>query len=198
MSDEVPNFAALITDMFFRPHVDCTLEADADRMVIKHWTCEADFRRQLARLAFVYGWDVREEVVIPGWGRIDIILDDADRPDYPILTELKLELRRPADVRRAYQQADGYGRWWKTTKGQMAEVVLTALDYDKDLVRSVGDAYPEVSFYPTGHYMGLLPQWRVKSTQRWMQARVRLEDARRALGVHELAVANIEQIEKPS
>jgi hypothetical protein len=147
-------------------------------------------------LAYVYGWNVREEVVIPGWGRVDILLDDPDQPDYPILTELKLELNRPSDVRRAFQQADGYGRWWKATKSQRSEVVLTAVEYNAGLVSSVSEAYPEVSFYPASTYMGLLSQWRVKSTKRWMAARSRLEDARRALAVHDQAVASIERIEE--
>lgn len=193
--DVEPNFAALITDMFFAP-VECRLEAVDGSIRIKGWRSEADLRRQLAKLAYAYGWNVEQEVVVPGWGRIDIVLHDPDAPNFPILIELKVELRQPAAVRKAFQQADGYGRWWKTTKNQPSEVVLCAATIDEATTRPVADAYPEVSLYGVGAVMGFLPQWRAKSTKRWMQARVRLEDARRVLAVHTQAVEDIERIEK--
>lgn len=119
---------------------------------------EADLRRALANLARLCGWLVEEEVVVPGWGRIDIVLrEDPTTP--PRLVELKLELLKPSQVRRGFQQADGYGRWWTKTKEEPAETYLVAAEHAKEHVSSIGDAYPSVEFLPVPHFMTSLWVW---------------------------------------
>jgi len=99
---------------------------------------ETDLRRSLASVAYAYGWDVREEVVIPGWGRIDIVLD---APDETYLVELKIDLTKPARIRRAFQQADGYGRWWAANVGRPTDTILVGSKIDEAAVAVVADAY---------------------------------------------------------
>lgn len=111
-----------------------------DFVTIYNTESETDLRRSLASVAHVYGWDVSEEVVIPGWGRIDLVLED----DSTYLVELKIDLTKPARVRRAFQQADGYGRWWTTNKGQPADVFLVGADMDDAVIKGVADAYYNV------------------------------------------------------
>lgn len=103
---------------------------------------EADLRRSLASVAYAYGWEVREEVVIPRWGRIDIVLD---APGETHLIELKIDLTKPARIRRAFHQADGYGRWWARNFGQSANVILAGLDVDEPAVNAVADIYFSVT-----------------------------------------------------
>ncbi|WP_433078983.1 hypothetical protein ACQP1P_38870 [Dactylosporangium sp. CA-052675] len=165
---------------------------------IQNWRNEIDLRKQLARLAHLYGWNVSEEVVVPGWGRIDIVLEDEDLPNKPILIELKLEIRRPSEARKAFQQIDGYGRWWKATRNQGAELVLCVVDHEPAVTRPVADAYPEVSLHSAGEVMAFLPHWRTPADVRWAAARDRLADARKTLALHEQAVADIVQIESRS
>jgi hypothetical protein len=99
---------------------------------------EVELRRSLASAAYAYGWDVQEEVVIPGWGRIDIVLTAGPEN---FLIELKLDLTKPAKIRRAFQQADGYGRWWSSNRGHAADVFLCALEMDDTAVAAVAAAY---------------------------------------------------------
>ena len=112
-----------------------------ERPAILSTTVEADFRRSLASFAYAYGWTVQEEVVIPGWGRIDIVLDAAGQT---FLIELKIDLTKPARIRRAFQQADGYGRWWSANRGRPADVFLCGAQVDDQAVSSVAFAYPMV------------------------------------------------------
>jgi hypothetical protein len=107
------------------------------------WRTEADLRSALSLFAYLHGWSTREEVVIPGWGRIDLVL--YDRSPGSILIELKRDLSKPSEIRRAFQQADGYGRWWKTNKGEPATVYLAAATANHD-VAPVAAAYPEIGF----------------------------------------------------
>lgn len=98
---------------------------------------EAELRRRLAAVAHAYGWDVSEEVVIPGWGRIDLVLED----DKTHLIELKIDLTKPARIRRAFQQADGYGRWWCANKSRAVDVYLVGYEMNWTTITSVADAY---------------------------------------------------------
>lgn len=109
-------------------------------MTIYKTAVEVDMRRSLASVAHAYGWDVSEEVVIPGWGRIDLVLE----ADTTYLVELKVDLTKPARVRRAFQQADGYGRWWTTNKGRPADVFLVGALMDDGVIGGVADAYYSV------------------------------------------------------
>lgn len=149
---------------------------------------EADIRRGLANLAYAYGWDVRQEVVIPGWGRIDLVLKD--RSPGSILIELKADLSTARDVRRGYQQADGYGRWWRTNKNEPATAILAAAAVTNDLVAPVASAYPEVGFRLVGEVMDGLAHWGDVESRRSEAAR-RLEWQQQLGAVHEYATRRL-------
>lgn len=105
---------------------------------------EASLRRNLASAAHAYGWLVEEEVVVPGWGRIDIIIRDG--LSAPTLIELKLDLTKPARIRRAFQQTDGYGRWWAQERGEAVDTILVGLHVDEAAMTAVYRAYPHVGW----------------------------------------------------
>jgi hypothetical protein len=148
---------------------------------------EADLRRQLTDLARLCGWLAEEEVVVPGWGRIDIVLREAPR-SVPRLIELKLDLTKPSQIRRGFQQADGYGRWWTREKGEAAETFLISAEHTEGHVASIGDAYPTVEFLPVPHFMTSLWVWgdpavrrpraadRLAEMQRWTEMQARAID----------------------
>lgn len=98
---------------------------------------ETEMRRSLASIAHAYGWDVREEVVIPRWGRIDIVLEAGAT----YLIELKMDLTKPAKIRRAFQQADGYGRWWANNHGRSVSTLLVGAEMDQSAIDVVADTY---------------------------------------------------------
>lgn len=120
------------------------------------WRTEAHLRSALSMFAYLHGWSTREEVVIPGWGRIDLVLKD--RSPGSILIELKRDLSKPSEIRRAFQQADGYGRWWKTNMDEPATVYLAAATASDD-VAPVAEAYPEVGFRLIGDVMDGFTTW---------------------------------------
>lgn len=124
---------------------------------ILNWASESDLRVNLAKLAYAYGWDVKQEVVIPGWGRIDLVVSDESPGS--ILIELKCELTKPSDVRRGFQQADGYGRWWVSNRDEPAQAVLSAAVSSAEVIAPVARAYPEVQFHPVNHVMAGLALW---------------------------------------
>jgi hypothetical protein len=103
---------------------------------------EADLRRNLATFAHAFGWLVQEEVVVPGWGRIDLVLRDG--VSVTRLVEMKLDLTKPARIRRAFQQADGYGRWWTQSYDVPADVSLVGAKLDRQACAPVMGAYPSV------------------------------------------------------
>lgn len=129
---------------------------DRENGPIISYRTEADMRRGLAKLAFAFGWNVQEEVVIPVWGRIDLVLWDSAPGS--ILIELKRALTKPSEVRRGFQQADGYGRWWVANRGEPAQVILSAGTATVD-VTPVATAYPEVRFLLIGQVMAGLATW---------------------------------------
>jgi hypothetical protein len=129
-----------------------------DRAPVIHYGSETAMRQGLAKLAYAYGWSVTEEVVIPGWGRIDLAL--AEPGEFrAILIELKQRLDKPADIRRAFQQADGYGRWWVGNRDEPAQVILSAGAAKTELIQPVAAAYPEVRFQTLGQVMAGLLTW---------------------------------------
>jgi hypothetical protein len=109
---------------------------------------EAHLRRGLASAAHAYGWLVEEEVVVPNWGRIDIVLRDGRNS--PVLIELKLDLTRPAKIRHAFQQTDGYGRWWAQERSEAADTILVGARVDSAAVSAVHRAYPQVGWCNAG------------------------------------------------
>lgn len=115
---------------------------------------EATLRRNLASAAHAYGWLVEEEVVVPGWGRIDIIIRDGVAA--PVLIELKLDLTKPARIRRAFQQTDGYGRWWAQERGEAVDTILVGAKVDSAAMTAVHRAYPHVGWTNAG---GLLQEF---------------------------------------
>lgn len=135
---------------------------------------ETDLRRRLATVAHVYGWNVSEEVVIPGWGRIDLVLED----DGTHLVELKIDLTKPARVRRAFQQADGYGRWWTTHKGRPADVFLVGADLDLTVVNSVADTYYNVWPRTTSSLLNFLESGGTDTGRKIRRARAKRRAAR--------------------
>lgn len=154
-----------------------------------NFASEAELRTGLAKLAFAYGWQVREEVVIPGWGRIDLVLHDYSPTSY--LIELKQSLTKPSDIRKAFQQADGYGRWWTTNREQPAQVILAAAEARDSLIKPVAAAYPEVQYLDAGHVMDGLAVWGAPEA-RVLTAGRRSSDLAALLQVHEYAVARLE------
>lgn len=150
---------------------------------------EADLRRSLASVAHVYGWDVSEEVVIPGWGRIDLVLQD----DWTHLVELKIELTKPAQVRRAFQQADGYGRWWTTNKSKAVDVHLVAVEIEWPLVNGVADAYYTVAPRSLAGLLGFLETGGTERGRavRRRRAKIRTRQAGRIGGLYAAALARI-------
>lgn len=119
---------------------------------------EAELRRALATIAHGYGWLVEEEVVVPGWGRIDLVLRQSEL-SHPRLVELKLDLRKPSAIRRAFQQADGYGRWWVQHHCEPATVTLAGADVDAEAMDPVARAYPEVGWRTVSDLMARLCTW---------------------------------------
>lgn len=115
---------------------------------------EADLRRNLATFAHAFGWLVQEEVVVPGWGRIDLVLRDG--VSVTRLVELKLDLTKPARIRRAFQQADGYGRWWTQSYDMPADVSLVGARLDREACAPVMGAYPSVGCTDVPGLMGLI------------------------------------------
>lgn len=149
------------------------------------YNSEADIRINLAKLAYAYGWDVEQEVVIPGWGRIDLVVSDTSPGS--ILIELKLALNKPSEVRRGFQQADGYGRWWVANRGEPAQAVLAAADASAGLVAPVAVAYPEVQFHLVNHVMAGLAVWG-SPTARVGVAQARADGLSNLLEIHDHAV----------
>ncbi len=148
------------------------------------YTDEVSVRRALARLARAYGWAVvREEVVVPGWGRIDLLLQAASDQSMPLLVEIKLDLSRPAAIRRAFQQTDGYGRWWEKQTGAASRPLLTYCTGNAELIESVGDAYPAVRHQPVGDFMFTLCASQDSPAERRDLARSRLAQAERELAI---------------
>lgn len=145
---------------------------------------EADIRRGLANLAYAYGWDVRQEVVIPGWGRIDLVLSDGAPGS--ILIELKADLATARDVRRGFQQADGYGRWWRTNRDEPATAILAAAAVTENIIGPVASAYPEVGFHLVGEVMDGLAHWGDIDSRRFAATK-RLENQEQLLRVHQYA-----------
>jgi hypothetical protein len=176
-------------DQLFHPFVPHNwLRAEGDLFKISY-TGETNLRAQLAVLARAFGWLVEEEVVVPGWGRIDLVLRSVSGMDVRLI-ELKTDLTKPARIRRAFQQADGYGRWWTRHQTQRANVHLVAADADWSAVHAVQAAYPEVGCLDVREFIVRLTDW-LSLDARYARAIGRFEAIRNLLAVHELALLNM-------
>lgn len=164
------------------------VKLDTEHGPVISYRTEADMRRGLAKLAFAFGWSVQEEVVIPVWGRIDLVLWDTAPGS--ILIELKRSLTKPSEVRRGFQQADGNGRWWATNRGEPAQVILSAAAAPVD-VTPVAAAYPEVQFLLIGEVMARLATWG-NPQQRIGIAQARADELCGLLEVHDHAVKRLD------
>lgn len=180
-----PAAAMEMFDLLFSPQPGVRIDPENGPVV--WYRTETDMRRGLAKLAFAYGWSVQEEVVIPGWGRIDLVLSDPSPGS--ILIELKRLLAKPSEVRRGFQQADGYGRWWVANHGEPAQVILCAGAATTD-TSTVDAAYPEVRFLLIGQVMAGLRVWGDLQA-RGRVARARAAELRGLLEVHDHAVAEL-------
>lgn len=147
---------------------------------------EADIRDAIAAHAWALGWDVQTEVVIPGWGRLDVLLWSevpSMRDGLQVAIEVKRALSTPAAARRAFQQADGYRLWLKRDRSDRYDrdpvgmipheirVILTAPTFDLDAcsqanrlydveLRSVRDVLDEVSYEASTVQHRALTAWR--------------------------------------
>lgn len=148
------------------------------------YTGEIEARKGIAAWARALGWIVREELVIPGWGRIDIVLRDSEE-SWPFLIELKLSLCKPAEIRKAFQQADGYGRWW-SQQGEPNTVIVVGLTIDEAAVGLVQDAYPAIAGVSAARLLHGLPELGTPRL-RLERSQARLVEVARSLAIHQLA-----------
>jgi hypothetical protein len=176
---------------FLTPH-EPPLKLQDDTIKISY-TTEADARMCFRQLADAYGWLVQEEVVIPGWGRVDLVLRTSPSSS-PLLVELKKELRKPSEIRRAFQQADGYGRWWAHHQGESATSILVGIQGDWTRVKPVADAYPEVTCLPGGVFMDRLRNWDKAPGARALRAHNRLTHLETLIAVHRRAVGEMDAL----
>lgn len=157
-----------------------------DDMLNCRFSNEAELRSGIARAADAYGWIVEEEVEVRGWGRIDIVLRSEPRA-HPFLVELKLELIKPSEVRKAYQQADGYSRWWAKEKSEAGAPFLVANQADASLITSIGDAYPTVRYFSAFDTLKGLRTWE-HNPWRQTTAEQRRAERRRQFEINDFAV----------
>lgn len=130
---------------------------------------EAELRDGLAKYAEMSGWTVETERHIPGWGRADLFLSTATQ-QYAV--ELKLELKRSAQIRKAFQQADCYA---KALPG--VEVILAAPDVDHDLAREYDLAYTDVYFMTASALLGWIRTFPLDAEERYRVAQDRYKSA---------------------
>lgn len=127
------------------------MTTDLLRLVNDHpqigYTTEASLRDGLAALAHLAGWEVETEHHIVGWGRPDLYLRGPDQTE--IAVEIKLDLRRAATIRKAFQQADVYAK--ALVPG--VDVILTAPTVDHALAQKYDLAYPDVWFLDTDGFV---------------------------------------------
>jgi hypothetical protein len=163
------------------------LELTDDGKFVLHYGNEASVRRALARLARACGWAVvREEVVVPGWGRIDLVLAQTVNAA-PYIVELKLELTKPAAIRKAFQQVDGYSRWWTANKGQRSTPLLAACVVDVEAIQPAADAYLHVHLASVSRLMDLLHTDSMAMPMQVELANDRLAELERQVAVHRAA-----------
>lgn len=189
MSEAIPTFADAIGTLFGVNAARNSPRVEGGQIVVSY-SDEVGLRKNLAVVARAYGWTVRQEVVVPSWGRIDLVLTEPGT-GAAFLVELKLDLTKPAKVRRAFQQADGYGRWWTTNRGTASQVILVGVDVNDELMNTVGDLYPQVRHMRAATFMAALDGLGDRR-RRVITARLRADDIRSLLAVHEAALRDLE------
>lgn len=192
MTDAPISFAELLDAFFPQQQHDAGQPHIKDGRIIAPYVDEVGLRRNVAVVARAYGWNVQEEVVVPGWGRIDLVLTEP-APSPAFLVELKLDLTKPAKVRKAFQQADGYGRWWAAHRSQPSYTYLVSVDCDPVHVSVAQQVYPHVHHVPGAEFLTRLatlgdPKRRIPT------ARQHLGALRSRVSVHEHAVEVLGQL----
>lgn len=163
------------------------------------YTGEAGLSEAMATYAHLHGWFVQREIVIPGWGRLDLVLTEPGGSE-ALAIELKLTLRQAAAVRKAFQQAEGYRRWLKSNPsafGESARLILSSPTNrtDPDLVSSVNELYPSVSYHSVSEVLGHLTRYPSRDFGIGMRrelAAERLERAQREVQLRQAAIAEME------
>lgn len=160
---------------------------------IIHDHTEKSLADGLAGYADVNGWHVRREVVIPGWGRLDLLLSN-DNIEETWAVELKVDLHQQAQVRKAFAQADGYYRYLSDNPRGLPEVddvFLVALSHSPENLDPVDRLYGSVTFDTYSQFMGRLSRHADLDV-----VQSRLDAARREVAVREaIYVAHVEKRE---
>jgi len=117
---------------------------------------EADLRDGLAAMAWLHGWEVVTEVVVPHGGRIDLLISTPD--GFRVSFELKKTLGSQRAARLGFQQAEGYRRHWETADpaGTDTVTVLSAPDAQFDDWPEFRKMYPGVHLGPWFFVVGLI------------------------------------------
>lgn len=113
------------------------------------WQSEADLRDSLADFARLHGWQVQTELVVPGWGRPDLVLSVND---VMVVVELKVALTAQSRIRKAFQQADAYRRCLPAA----THVLLVAGHINRDLASEYATAFRSVTLCAAGELMGTI------------------------------------------
>lgn len=188
-TDPLPSVADITTTFFGGQLAENIGPYVSGQRVGIRWTDEASLRKGVAEIAWAYGWRVEEEVVVPGWGRIDLILHDAGT-GFTRIVELKLDLTKPAKVRRAFQQADGYDRWWAANRRTTCSTYLVSPNGEPGLLASTGHLYPAVGHLDLSTFLGLLAVWGARLA-RHAAAVERLESLHAQVRLQQAAVARL-------
>lgn len=123
----------------------------------KHiYRTEADLRDGLAALAWLHGWEVHTEYVVPKGGRIDVLLVTPGGVHWAI--EIKKEIVTQRQARLAYQQAEGYRLHFINDRKVRCESVVTAPVIDMKWA-SFETLYPAVGLYPWEYVTDMLRGW---------------------------------------
>lgn len=146
---------------------------------------EADLQRALGEAAEAYGWLVKREVVVP-WGRIDLVIREPELHP-PYLIEVKVDLSKPAQIRKAFQQVDGYSRWWTAEHGVASVPVLTSAKADLAALRLVADVYPTVMYRGIYGVLSGFREWTRDPTLLLGRGAERMLELRRRLEIGEKA-----------
>lgn len=155
---------------------------------------ESELRDALAAFAYMAGWDVETEAVIPGWGgRVDVL---ATAGEFKVAIEVKRRLTQIGAIRKGFQQADGYrkalrpedveyqiGRAFHVAR--TVTVVLTAAEVDFGLARTMDRAYTGVSLRDWGATVRLLRGHVFTALDRMEVAEARVTAARKVLALCE-------------
>lgn len=121
---------------------------EEDREYVTH-TSEAELRDALHAFADSYGWTVTAEVPVPGWGRIDLLLEGGQC----WVVELKRSVTKPATLRRGITQVHGYaaalGRYVHRT-------ILCAPSFPDWAQDMASVAYPDVDLLTVSELLGYI------------------------------------------